>query len=155
MPVNDKCLVQKYKKSILKKQCLVSWLMLRVILCLYWNDKVQTLSFSKQRDTLLQRAVLNFHTKIIIKTTIRFSISSKFAYQTKNQTIQWPNTFSVCRGRFCSKQITIQLRRQRIKNRSESVMLYITIIQIEYYIDIYFSSCFRRYFTVHVFCKNL
>ena len=32
-------------------------------------------------------------------------------------------------------------------------MLHITIIQVEYDVDVYYSSCFRRYFTVHVFCK--
>ena len=41
------------------------------------------LSFSKQCDTSLQRAVYNFHTTIIIKTIIGSSISMKLAYQTQ------------------------------------------------------------------------
>ena len=48
----------------------------------------------------------NFHTTIIIQTTIGSSISMKFAYQTENQKTHWPFAFSVCssRARFCSKQ---------------------------------------------------
>ena len=40
-----------------------------------------------------------------------------------------------------------------MKSQIESVMLHISIIQIEWYIDVYYCSCFRRYITVHVFRK--
>ena len=83
---------------------------------------------SRQCDTFLQRAVLNFHTTIIIKTTIGFSISMK-CISNKNQTIQ----FHVCRARFCSKQATHTQIKKTVhkKIRTENVMLHTSIIQIE------------------------
>ena len=48
-----------------------------------WPRLHGVLSFSKQFDTSLQRAVYNFHTTIIIKTIIGSSISMKLAYQTQ------------------------------------------------------------------------
>ena len=35
----------------------------------------------------------------------------------------------------------------------ESVMLHVSIIQIEWYIAVYYCSCFMRHITAHVFCK--
>ena len=56
---------------------------------------VQLLSFSKQRDTSLQRAGINFHTTISKQISIGSSKSMKFAYQTEYQPKHWPIVFSV------------------------------------------------------------
>ena len=64
------------------------------------RDCKNILSFTKQREI--------FHTTIIIKSTIGFSISMKFAYQTKTKQYNDQSHLE-----FCSKQ---NLRRQPIKN---------------------------------------
>ena len=73
-----------------------------------------------------------------------------------NQTIQWPITFSVRWARFCSKQntrVVLQLRRQCIKNS-----IWKCNVTYKYYSNGIAYRCllflvFRRYITVHVFCK--
>ena len=72
-----------------------------------------------------------------------------------NQTILWPITFSVCRARFCSKQNTqFNLRKQPIKNS-----IWKCNVTYKYYWNGIAYRClfflvFRRYITVHVFCKT-
>ena len=78
---------------------------------------------------------------------------NKICISNTNQTIQWPITFSVCRARFCSKQNTLQLIRQCIKNS-----IWKSSVTNKYYsngIAYRFLSFFvlRRYITVYVFCK--
>ena len=86
------------------------------------------------------------------------SISMKLAYQTENQTIKWPIIFSV----FVEHDFVVNktyTSRSAEKNRFESLMLQISIIQIEnfwYSISKFIiCSCIRHCMTSMTFVKSL
>ena len=107
-----------------------------------------------QKYTIIYQTAWNFshddHNKV---NNWIFNIN-EICISNKNQTIQWPTTFDVCRARFCSKQNTHF-------NKEDSVLknsIWKFNVTHKYYSNGIAYRCllsivFRRYITVHVFCK--
>ena len=96
-------------------------------------------SFSKMRDSSLQRAVQNYNKG----NDWIFKYINHIPNNTKTYRIQ-----CVRRARLCSMPNTmiLQLRKHCIKNQFRCIMLHVSIIKIEYFHkcnEIYYYSCFR------------
>ena len=83
------------------------------------------------------------------------SISMKFAYQTQTKQCNDQSHLVCVEHGFVVNKTRTSIKRTAQKNRSESVMLHISTIIMEYHIDDYYYSCLGAILLSTCFIKSV